>query len=121
MKLTPRKKQITDFINSYNRRRGFAPSIPEIAQRFKLAVSTVHQHLEELENAGCLQRTKNQPRAIDVVARESMVKIPLLGTIAAGRPIEAIQYKEMIAIPKSKIPSSLEVYALRVVGNSMVD
>jgi SOS regulatory protein LexA len=50
-----------------------------------------------------------------------MVKIPLLGTIAAGQPIEAIQDKEMIAVPKSKIPRSAEVYALRVVGNSMVD
>ena len=51
----------------------------------------------------------------------NLVKIPLLGTIAAGQPIEAIQIKEMIAVPKSKIPASSEVYALRVVGSSMVD
>ena len=50
-----------------------------------------------------------------------MVRIPLLGTIAAGEPIEAIQDRETIAIPKSKIPPSSEVYALRVVGNSMID
>ncbi|MCI0619542.1 transcriptional repressor LexA, partial [Candidatus Wolfebacteria bacterium] len=58
---------------------------------------------------------------IEAFGRETMVKIPLLGTIAAGQPIEAIQNKEMIAVPKSKIPSSSEVYALRVVGSSMID
>src|SRR3989338_3735793 len=50
-----------------------------------------------------------------------MVKIPLLGTIAAGQPIEAIENKETIAVPKSLISSSAEVYALRVIGESMID
>ncbi len=120
--MTPRKKQILEFINSYSRKRGFAPSIPEIAKRFNLAISTIHQHLAELEVAGYLKKERGQPRSIAVVGREVMVQIPLLGTIAAGQPITLFDVpKETIAIPKSKIPPSSEVYALRVAGNSMID
>src|SRR3989344_401377 len=122
MRMTPRKKQVLEFVNSYSRRRGFAPSIPEIAKRFDLAISTVHQHLAELEASGYLEREKNQPRSITVLGREVMIQIPLLGTIAAGQPITLFDVpKETIAVPKGKIPSSSEVYALRVVGNSMID
>ena len=120
--MTPRKKRVLEFINSYSRKRGFAPSIPEIAKRFNLAISTVHQHLAELEASGYLEREKNQPRSITVLGREVMIQIPLLGTIAAGQPITLFDVpKETIAVPKGKIPSSSEDYALRVVGNSMID
>src|SRR3989338_2790490 len=122
MRMTPRKKRVLEFINSYSRKRGFAPSIPEIAKRFNLAISTVHQHLAELEASGYLEREKNQPRSITVLGREVMIQIPLLGTIAAGQPITLFDVqKETIAVPKGKIPSSSEIYALRVVGNSMID
>ena len=70
---------------------------------------------------GLLSKKENQPRGIEATGRETMIKIPLLGAIAAGQPIEAIQDKELIAVPKSTIPSSAEVYALRVVGSSMID
>jgi SOS regulatory protein LexA len=120
--LTPQKKKIMDFVNFYSVKKGFSPSLEEIKKKLKLhSVSTVHQHIEELKKAGYLKRKKNQRRSIDIKNFDSMVKIPLLGTIAAGQPIEAIQDREMIAVPKSKIPSSSEVYALRVAGNSMID
>ena len=122
MKITPRKKRLLDFINSYNRKHSFAPSIPEIAKRFNLAISTVHQHLEELKEGGHLKKEKNRPRGVEIATSEVMVSIPLLGTIAAGQPLALFDVpKETIAVPKSKIPSSSEVYALRVVGNSMID
>ena len=122
MKITPRKKQVIKFINSYGQKHGFAPSISEIAKRFNLAISTVHQHLAELETSGYLKKEKNQSRSIDVVGQETMVKILLLGTIAAGQPIEAFtETKETIAVPKNKLPKSGEVYALKVQGDSMID
>lgn len=87
-----------------------------------MAISTIHQHLTALQNKGYLQRQKNQKRGIEVSSSEKLVKIPLWGTIAAGEPIHVFEaHKEAIAVPKSKIPSSSEVYALRVVGNSMID
>ena len=120
--LTKRQKQVFDFITTYKKQRGYAPALEEIRKKFRFAsVSTAHFHVSRLRDLGYLTREENKPRSIDIIGGETMVKIPLLGTIAAGQPIEAIQDKEMIAVPKSKIPRSVEVYALRVVGNSMVD
>ena len=120
--ITKRQKQVLDFITAYQKRNGYATSLDEIRKKFKLAsVSTAHFHVSKLRDLGYLAKEENKPRSIDVVKREAMIRIPLLGTIAAGQPIEAIQDKEMIAVPKSKLPRSSEVYALRVVGNSMVD
>lgn len=120
--VTKKQKQVLDFITHYQGHKGYAPSLDEIRKKLRLAsVSTVHFHISKLRDLGYLTKEENKSRSIDVVGREAMVKIPLLGTIAAGRPIEAIQNKEMIAIPKSKIPASSEVYALRVVGSSMAD
>jgi site-specific DNA-methyltransferase (adenine-specific) len=120
--LTKRQKQILDFVKLKIKKKGYAPSLEEIGKHFKLSsVATVHEHIENLQEKGYLKKEENQPRAIDISTNEIMVTIPLLGTIAAGQPIEAIQNKEMIAIPKSKLPRSAEVYALRVVGNSMID
>lgn len=120
--LTKRQKQAFDFITAYKKRKGYAPALEEIQRKFRFAsVSTAHFHVSRLRDLGYLTREENKPRSIDIIDRETMIKVPLLGTIAAGQPIEAIEDKEMIAIPKSKIPRSSEVYALRVVGNSMID
>ena len=120
--LTKRQKQVLDFITGYRKRKRYAPALEEIRKKFKLAsVSTAHFHVSKLRDLGYLVKEENKPRSIDIVRRDGMVKIPLMGTIAAGQPIEAIQDKEMIAVPKNKIPSSSEIYALRVVGSSMID
>lgn len=120
--VTKRQKQVLDFITDYQKQKGYAPSLDEIRKKLKLSsVSTAHFHVSKLRDLGFLSKEENKPRSIDIIGSETMVKIPLLGTIAAGQPIEAIEDKEMIAVPKSKIPRSAEVYALRVVGNSMVD
>ena len=120
--LTKRQKEVLDFVESYSHKKGYAPSFEEIRKRLKLAsVSTIHFHISKLKENGYLGKTENKARSISVASKEPMVKIPLLGTIAAGQPIEAIENKETIAVPKSLIPSSAEVYALRVVGESMID
>lgn len=120
--LTKKQKQVLDFITDYQERREYAPSLDEIRKKFRLAsVSTAHFHISKLRDLGYLSKEENKPRSIKTLGHETMVKISLLGTIAAGQPIEVIQDKETIAVPKSILPSSSEVYALRVIGNSMVD
>lgn len=119
--LTPKQKQIFEYIKKYIRKNRYSPSLKEIGKRFGLVKSTVHQHIEALKEKGYLNKLQNQPRSITPYENERMVNIPLLGLIAAGQPIEAIQNKETIALPQSKLPCSGEFYALRVLGNSMID
>ncbi len=120
--LTKRQKQALVFINNYISRHDYAPSLEEIKKHLGLSsVSTAHYHVQALQDMGYLQKETNQPRAIDVIGYETMLKIPLLGKIAAGLPIEAIEEKETIAIPTRKLPQTANVYALKVVGSSMID
>ncbi len=120
--LTPRQKQIKDFVDKIISEKGIAPTEREIARRFKISPSTAHEHLTALQQKGYLEKAHRRARGIQIIDTiHNLVKIPLLGVIAAGQPIEAVQDKEMIAVPRSKIPASSEVYALRVVGNSMID
>ena len=120
--LTKRQKQILDFIKSFTDKKGYVPSLEEIKKHFRLSsVSTVHFHLKKLQDLGLIEKQYNKPRSITFYENEKMVNIPLLGLISAGQPIEAIQNKETIAIQKNKLPRFGKIYALRVVGNSMID
>ena len=120
--LTKRQKQVLDFIKRYITNNDYAPSLEEIKKHLRLSsVSTAHYHVQALKNMGYLQKEDNQPRALDVFSKQKLVQIPLLGTIAAGTPIEAIEEKESIAVPKSKARSKDDLFALKVVGKSMVD
>jgi len=120
--ITKKQKQVLDYITSYRKKRGYSPALEEIRKHFKLAsVSTAHFHVKKLEKLGLLEKQFNKPRSIDIYENDKMVNIPLLGLIAAGQPIEAIQNKETIAVPQNKLPRSGEFYALRVLGNSMID
>lgn len=120
--LTKKQKQVLDFITEYSKKHGYAPSLEEIQRHFKLAsVSTAHFHVAKLGSLGYLQREEGKPRAIELYESGNMVQIPLLGTIAAGEPIEALEQKETIAISKTNLPGSGDFFALRVKGNSMID
>lgn len=120
--LTKRQKEVLDFVESYSQKKGYSPSFEEIRKRLKLAsVSTIHFHIKNLQKGGWLKKLENIARAISIPEKEPLVKIPLLGIISAGQPIEAIENKETIAMPKNKLPRNGEVYALRVQGDSMVD
>ncbi len=119
--LTKRQNQIHKFINEYTSRHEVSPTIQEIANRFRLSVSTIHEHLQSIEKKGYLKKDHGQARAMETQdPNEGLVWIPLLGTIAAGQPIEAINTNETIAVPKNKVPPG-NIYALTVVGNSMID
>ncbi len=121
--LTPRQKQILDFVTHYNKRYGVSPALEEIKRHFRLkSVSGIHQHIETLKNKGYLNKAENQPRGIEITMREEMIKILIAGTIAAGQPIEAIEIPdETIAISKKEIIPSEKHYALRVQGDSMIN
>lgn len=120
--LTRRQKQIYDYTKSYINKKGISPTLEEIKKHFRLSsLSTIHQHIGALADKGFIAKDDNSARGIRLIEKTvKLVKIPLLGTISAGQPIEAIQEKETIAVPQSKLPGSGEFYALRVVGNSMI-
>lgn len=121
--ITKRQKEVLDFIKIYKKKNGYSPSLEEIKRHLGLsAVSTAHHHVKALESLGFLSKEENQPRAINVHYSEQMIQVPLLGKIAAGKPIEAIENKEIIAVPRGRLPHSLEsIYALKVLGDSMID
>lgn len=121
--LTKRQKEVLDFIKKYGKEQGYSPSLEEMRRELKLAsVSTVHFHVSRLEALGYLDKQSNKARAIDVPITEKMLQVPLVGTIAAGRPIEALEDREeLIAVTRNKLPSRGKFYALKVKGNSMID
>ena len=120
--LTPKKKKILDFVNLYKTQKGYSPTQEEIRKKLKLkSISTVNQHLQELKQSGFIKKPKNKQRAIMSAKDMGVIEVPILGTIAAGMPIEAIEIPdEYITLPKSDLGQGKH-YALRVKGNSMID
>jgi len=125
MPLTKRQKEILDYIGGFIDDCGYAPSFEEIADHFGYSsLATVHEHLSNLERKGYIRKSYNESRSIEVVGREngaSAVDLPLLGTVAAGLPIEAIENRETLAVPPDMVRRGKENYVLRVQGNSMID
>lgn len=119
--LTKKQKQILSYVESYIKKNGVSPTFAEIGRHTKKVFSTVHEHVEALIKKGFLIKANNSSRGIELKKQSEMVTIPLIGTIAAGQPIEAIQEKETIAIQREKLPHTGSFYALRVQGDSMID
>ncbi|MDP3937526.1 MAG: transcriptional repressor LexA [Deltaproteobacteria bacterium] len=124
MPVTKRQREVLDFVGEFIERRGYAPSLEEIGRGLKLSsVSTVHKHLKNLEAKGMLSREWNRSRSLTVTpppAKAGAVNIPLLGTIAAGAPIEAVTNPDSIAVPADLV-GRRKAFALRVKGDSMID
>jgi len=119
--LKKRQKQILDYIKKFIKEKNYSPSFEEIRKHFGfVSKSTVHHHIETLKEKGHLKRSRTIELSKDEKT-SGLVEVPLLGTIAAGEPIEAIQEKETIAVPQDKLPRSGDFYALRVMGDSMID
>lgn len=120
--ITRRQKQVLDFLRNFRKKQGYAPSLEEICNHLGISsISTAHHHINILEKSGYLKKEENQPRAIDVYEKEQLIQIPLLGIISAGKPIEAVFNKETISVPRSRISSIENIFALRVKGESMID
>lgn len=120
--LTKRQKEILDYLGEYIDSHDYAPSYREIADHFQLgSIATVADHLENLVEKGFLTKDHNEARSLQLTPRwdDRSFEIPLMGTIAAGYPIEAIRTNETIDIPKDMMGKN--VFALKVRGDSMVD
>jgi repressor LexA len=129
MAITKRQKQVYDFIFDFVASNGYSPSFEEIGGGLGLSsLATVHKHISNLEKKGLLKRDYNRSRSIDLVPPKGGMKKsmapppltwPLMGRIAAGRPIEAVENPETLSL--SDFAGSKDVYVLRVVGESMQD
>jgi repressor LexA len=123
MALTKRQKQILDYIESFLEGYGYSPSFEEIAANFGYSsLATVHEHLSNLERKGYLRKNYNKSRSLELVSAEGTlaVELPLLGSVAAGLPIEAIEEQETLAVPHDMLRGGNN-YVLRVRGDSMVE
>ena len=123
MSLTLRQKKIHDFIKHSLKTKGVAPTQWEIARHFRLSsVATVHEHLQAIRKKGYLTKQDGQARGLATSKPfNDFVSIPLRGIIAAGEPIEGIETKETIAVPRNKVPGTGNLFALKVAGDSMID
>jgi len=125
MPLTRRQKEILDHIEAFIREHGYAPSFEEIAAFFGYSsLATVHEHLSNLERKGYIRKAYNESRSIELVQAEDTpraVELPLLGLVAAGLPIEAVQDTETLAVPEDMVRRKGETYVLRVQGSSMIE
>jgi repressor LexA len=124
--LTKRQEEILAFIRDYVAKEGFPPSIREIGRIFDIgSLRGVTVHLDALERKGYINRS-NTPRSIKVTHPEfqpnaGVLQLPLLGSIAAGLPIEAQEHVEaMIPVPPGMVKESDQAFMLRIVGDSMI-
>jgi repressor LexA len=124
MALTRRQREIYDFIRSFVAEKGYSPSLEEIGAAIGLSsVATVHKHVHHLVEKGLLRKAWNRSRSVEPVEPpdSALVSLPLLGTVAAGAPIEAIEVAEMLDVPREMTPRSGESFVLKVRGDSMID
>src|SRR5499433_3989754 len=130
MAITKRQRQVYDFIHGFVQKNGYSPSFEEIAAGMGLSsLATVHKHIVNLEKKNLLKRDYNRSRSIDVLPVRGLFKrqskspsetaLPLMGRIAAGQPIEAVENPETISL--GDITRSRDVFVLQVKGESMKD
>lgn len=127
-KITDKQREILEYIKSEILNRGFPPAVREICEAVNLkSTSSVHAHLESLEKNGYIRRDPTKPRAIEIVddnfnlVRREMVNVPVLGRVAAGEPLLAIENVESyFPIPAEFMPNA-QTFILNVVGESMIN
>jgi len=131
MTLTKRQKEVLDFLVHFHNKHGYSPSFEEIARSLKLtSLATVHKHITTLERKGYVRRGYNQSRSIEVTQlpkqvreqvqeRNSRIELPMMGRIAAGRPLEAVQDNETLSL--GEFAHSDKTFVLQVRGSSMID
>ncbi|HYA34562.1 MAG TPA: transcriptional repressor LexA [Candidatus Binataceae bacterium] len=123
--LTKRQKQMAEYLESYINEHGYAPTLAEVGQYFGLSsLATVHKHLRNLEQKGVIKRQHNHSRALEVSQAQRRApqtrELRLLGRVAAGQPIEAVEGQETIAVPDEFVRRD-DTFCLRVKGESMIE
>lgn len=129
MAITKRQREVYDFISEFVAGKGYSPSFEEIGEALGLSsLATVHKHISNLETKGLLKRDYNRSRSIDVVPirgkakvppPENRFELPLVGRIAAGRPVEQVEQPETISL--TDFTKAKDVFVLQVTGESMQD
>lgn len=127
-RISSKQQEILDYIKNEILNRGFPPAVREICEAVHLkSTSSVHSHLEALEKNGYIRRDATKPRAIEIIddnfnlARREVVNVPLVGTVAAGQPILAVENIETyFPVPAEFMPNE-QSFMLRVKGDSMVN
>lgn len=123
--LTKKQQEILNFIFRFQGEHHYAPSYREIAEHFSLAsVATIHEHVQALAKKGVVRLKNGVARGIEVTRQvfqtQPAVELPLLGIIAAGEPIEAVEQTETLAVPAAFV-RDVNSYVLQVRGTSMID
>ncbi|MDD6346415.1 MAG: transcriptional repressor LexA [Lachnospiraceae bacterium] len=126
-KITGKQKDILDYIKNEILNKGYPPSVRDICQAVGLkSTSSVHAHLETLEKNGYIRRDPTKPRTIEIVddtfnlTRREVVNVPLVGTVAAGQPLLAVENIESyFPLPAENLPRN-QVFMLNVKGDSMI-
>ena len=127
-RISKKQQEILDYIKNEILNRGFPPAVREICEAVNLkSTSSVHSHLEALEKNGYIRRDATKPRAIEIIddnfnlTRREVVNVPLVGTVAAGQPILAVENIEAyFPVPAEFMPNE-QSFMLKVKGDSMIN
>ena len=127
-KITAKQQEILEYIKETILKKGYPPAVREICEAVHLkSTSSVHSHLETLEQNGYIRRDPTKPRAIEILddcfnlTRREVVNVPILGSIAAGQPLLAQENIEnYFPIPVDVLPNA-EIFMLKVKGESMIN
>lgn len=128
--LYKRQRQILDFISQYIQKFGVSPTLKQIAEAINVSsLATIHEHLNNLEKKGILRRYKGKIRGIEILDKGFLidgggpqVKVPILGFIAAGKPIESYTDPDAsLFVPANLISGRRRNFVLQVKGESMID
>jgi repressor LexA len=126
MNLTPRQFDVLVAVRNYRHLHGMAPTMQELADQLGTSKVTIFEHVGALEKKRLIRRDRHKARSLEIIAEEKLpdeerdTKLPLLGNIAAGMPIEAVENREDIDL-EQMFHSKHGVYVLRVRGESMID
>ena len=126
MNLTPRQLDVVVAIRNYRHLHGYSPTMQELADQLGTSKVTIFEHVGALEKKRVLRRDKHKARSLEITSDEKLpdenrdTKLPLLGNIAAGSPIEAVENREEIDL-ESMFRAKNGVYCLRVRGESMIE
>jgi repressor LexA len=127
--LTEKQIRVLRYFRDYRKQRGIAPTLEEAAQALGVSKITIHEHLNQLTRKGAIHRDKAKARAVailhdpdagDAPRSPGVPSLPLVGRIAAGRPIEALEDREEIRLT-DLVPTGDQIYLLRVRGKSMIE
>ena len=126
MNLTPRQLDVIVAIRNYRHLHGYSPTMQELADQLGTSKVTIFEHVGALEKKRVLRRDKHKARSLEIISDERLpdenrsTKLPLLGSIAAGSPIEAVENREELDL-EQLFAAKTGVYVLRVRGESMIE